>query len=60
MPRASRDEAGTSQPAPSHEWMLANERFCALLERHLQKYSALPAKYPQLREAYFHDLAGRT
>jgi F0F1-type ATP synthase membrane subunit c/vacuolar-type H+-ATPase subunit K len=60
IPRASRDEAGPSQPATSyHEWVLANERFSALLARHLQKHaekSAVMARYPQLREADFHHL----
>lgn len=62
IPRAARDEAGPSQPAaPSHEWVLANERFSALLARHLQKHaekSAVVARYPQLREADFHHLGG--
>lgn len=56
MPRASRDEAG---PSHSHEGMLEKERLCALLERHLHKYSdeaAVMAKYPQLREADFQNL----
>ena len=57
LPRAARDEAGPSQPC--HEWGLANERFSALLARHLQKHaekSAVMARYPQLREADFHHL----
>lgn len=48
MPRASRDEAG-----PSHEeWMLAKQTFCALLERHCERYfedGLLPPEYPQVQ-----------
>lgn len=57
MPRASTHEAG---PSRSHEWMLAHERFCALLEHHLHRYRELPqvmGKYPKLLEADLRDLA---